>query len=332
MAKKKIFTIGNSLTQALTDTAVAASNYSGELHVDIIPLRKIELDPNNPRDLVLNFTDLYDGLSHDDELYNRKKNEKETLKSISNSIKEQGIINPILVYKHGDKYQLVAGERRTLASILAGKDDIPAKILTSKPNKLKLSILQWIENVEREDLSLWERIRNLEKIFTAYAEEQKKTIDQITPTEFSQVIGCSLQQGINYKNIMSAPQKLRSLIQNNQIKNIEKVALIAKAPPKMQDELITACLKGATLKELKKLTTIEIMESSLEKEKRGRLLTKVNFGVTQNINVAKIIIQSVLKNDSFSFLNAKLHRIEWTDYKSVTKAFKFLIKTLEEKA
>ena len=62
MAKKKSFAIGSSLTQALTDTVSAAKSHSGELHVEIIPLRKIELDPDNPRDLVLSFSGLSEGL------------------------------------------------------------------------------------------------------------------------------------------------------------------------------------------------------------------------------------------------------------------------------
>ena len=65
-----------------------------------------------------------------------------------------------MVYKLGEKYRLVAGERRTLASII-GQDRYSAKILDSKPTDLKISLLQWIGNVERSDLSLWERLKIL---------------------------------------------------------------------------------------------------------------------------------------------------------------------------
>ncbi len=331
MAKKKTFTIGSTLTQALTDTVVAAKNYSGELHVEIIPLRKIELDANNPRDLLLNFSDLYNGLSKADSQYKRKNHEKEALKSIAESIIKQGVINPITVYKVDEKYRLIAGERRTFASILAGKEDIPAKILADKPSPLKLSLLQWIENVEREDLSLWERIRNLEKILEAYSKTQHKKIDTITPTELSQLITCSLQQAVNYKNILSASAKLRSCVQNNQIKNIEKTALIAKAPCKQQDLLIEKCLNGATLKELKHLIQSPQPDKNLSKsERRGRQLSRVNFGTTSKVSVAKTIIQSVLSNKHFSHVHQALGDILWDDYKSVTEAFKMLVKKLEE--
>ncbi len=330
MAKKKSFSIERSLSQALTDTVIAAKNYTGELHVEVIPLRKIELDSGNPRDLTLSFRDLYEGISDDDKLYKQKSCEKDALRSMANSVKEQGIINPVTVYKDGEQYRLIAGERRTLASILAGKEDIPAKILTSKPNQLKFSLLQWIENIEREDLSLWERMRNLKKIFEAYAEKQQKTVGQITPTELSPLIGSSLQQAINYKNIMGASAKLHALIQNNQIKNIEKAALIAKAPVKTQDILIEACLKGVTLKELKKIVNDKkSIKHNIEKEKRGRQATRVNFGTTKDMNVAKAIIQSVLRDENFSRFTRELGEIVWEDYKSLTEAFKTLVKMLE---
>ncbi|MEM1003527.1 MAG: ParB/RepB/Spo0J family partition protein, partial [Bacteroidota bacterium] len=196
---KKSFKIKENLAEALGDTVNSAKNNAGELYVEIIPLRKIELDPDNPRDLALSFEDLYQGISNQDETLERKNTEKEALASLTKSIKEQGIINPIVVYKYHDRYRLIAGERRTLASILAEKADIPAKVLTSRPDQLKLSLLQWIENIEREDLTLWERLRNLEKILSAYAQSKQKKVADTSPTELSQLLGCSLQQGINYR-------------------------------------------------------------------------------------------------------------------------------------
>src|SRR3990167_6261347 len=158
MAKKKVFTIGNALSQGLEETIESAQNYSSELRIDVIPLKKIELDPANPRNMALTMIDVQSGISDSDKERTRKMVELESLHSIANSIKTQGIINPVTVYKHGDKYRLIAGERRTLASILAGKTDIQAKILDSQPDELKISLLQWIENIERSDLSLWERL------------------------------------------------------------------------------------------------------------------------------------------------------------------------------
>ena len=69
---KKSFKIRGGLAEALDDTVTTAKNNAGELHIEIIPLRKIALDPDNPRDLALSFQDLYEGLAKDDEQLERK--------------------------------------------------------------------------------------------------------------------------------------------------------------------------------------------------------------------------------------------------------------------
>ena len=141
MAKKKVFQISDALADGLEQTITAAHNYSGELRIDVIPIKKIETDPDNPRDLKLDFNDIYQGILESDENFTRKTEELANLQTLANSIRSQGIINPIVVYKYGEKYRIVAGERRTLASILAGKSEIQAKILDNKPNDLKISLL-----------------------------------------------------------------------------------------------------------------------------------------------------------------------------------------------
>jgi ParB/RepB/Spo0J family partition protein len=74
----------------------------------------------------------------------------ETLKSLAVSIKEKGVLQPILVKKIGDDYKIVAGERRFLASQEAGLTEIPACILDDKDNEKEI---QLIENTQREDLN-----------------------------------------------------------------------------------------------------------------------------------------------------------------------------------
>ena len=212
MAKKKVFQISEALTEGLEETITAAHNYSGELRIDVISIKRIEVDPENPRDLAINTDDLYRGLSESDPDYIRKSEELSSLQTIANSIRDQGIINPIVVYKYGDKYRLVAGERRTLASILAGRQDIQAKILDTKPNELKIRLLQWIENVERSDLTLWERLRNLEKIAVTYATKKNISTEQVTITELSNLIGCSKPHAMNYKAVLMAEDVIMIIV------------------------------------------------------------------------------------------------------------------------
>lgn len=333
MAKKKVFSIGRALSQGLEETIESAQNYSGELRIEIIPLKKIELDPDNPRDLLITMTDVENGIGNSDINKTRKNEELASLRSIANSITSQGIINPITVYKFGDKYRVIAGERRTLASILAGKSDIQAKILESKPDDLKVSLLQWIENIERSDLSLWERLTNLEKIVDAYCVSKKIQKNRITIEELSNLIGCVKSHAMNYKTLLNADGKLKQLIAENKIKNLEKAALISDIKfENLKQEAVDACLNGATLKQLK-----AIAEKSTHKiigvqpiEGRGRKTSAINFGVTKNISVARAIIEPLLKNGNLAHVAPSIEKIDWSNARSVTEVFKQILKTLEK--
>lgn len=333
MAKKKIFSLSENLASGLEETISAAQQYSGELQIDVIPIRKIETDPDNPRDLAVGFEDLFQGLKESDPDHLRKLMEVSSLQSMSHSIKEQGIINPIVVYKYGEKYRLVAGERRTLASILAGKLDIQAKILSSKPSELKISLLQWIENIERADLSLHERLRNLEKMVSVYTRSKGMPAHQMTATELSDLIGCGKSQALSYKAVLNAEPELKQLILENKIKNLEKAAVIADIPSKtVKQHVINACLEGATLKKLKTMAEQgqQKMKKPASAEKRGRQASTVQFGGTKNMNVAKIIIDSILKNEALMHMTEQFKQREWNDYKTMSETFKHLLKKLEE--
>lgn len=336
MAKKKVFQISNTLTEGLEETIIAAHNYSGELRIDVIPIKRIEVDPDNPRDLTLTFDDLYHGVSESDSNHLRKTKEIANLQTITNSIREQGIINPVIVYKFGEKYRLVAGERRTLASILAGKSEIQAKILDSKPSDLKVSLLQWIENVERTDLTLWERLVNLEKILATYRTKKGTSLKEMTATELSRLIGCTKPHAINYKAVLEADDDIKLLIRDNKIRNLEKAALISNTPSfEMKKHLIDACLSGEPLKKLKMIAVqqerqVKTLVRMRVIEKRGRQSSSVNFGTTKNIRIAKLILDSILKNHSLAHIVASFSNTDWNDIKSINDSFKLLLMKLEE--
>ena len=333
MSKRKSFTIGLALAQGLEETIESAQNHSGELRVDVLPLSKVEVDPDNPRDLSLRMEDIRHGIASNDIDHARKVLELESLQSLANSIQSQGIINPITVYKHGERYRLIAGERRTLASIVAGKSDIQARILDSKPDELRVSLLQWIENIERSDLSLWERLRNLEKIVAAHLKAKKTPADSITVTELSQLIGCSKPHAMDYKAVLDSDDQIRRLIHDDKIRNLQKASLIAGlANQEAREMAIDACINGATLKQLKSLS-FQVKSKPVKQkviEKRGRQTLAIQFGATKNVNVAKTILDAVLQSQTTSHLSHHFDDIDWSNYRSVADAFKTLLKQLEK--
>jgi ParB family chromosome partitioning protein len=336
MPKIKSFGIGRSLAEGLVETMRSAHAYAGELAIEVIPLQKLNLDPENPRNLSICLEDLPLGPDKNDPLYSKKNDEKKSLQTMVESIKRDGIINPIVVYKFGEYYRLIAGERRVLASKIAEKDAIPARILDKKPTPLKLSLLQWAENIEREDLSLWERITNLEKIVNAYVKDSTSNKD-ITPTLLSQIIGCSLPHAMNYYALLQAGDSIKQHIKTNKIKNLEKAALISKVDnPTLQQKIIEICIKGATLKQLKekieeqKKTLTMLTTKKLVNTHRGRKATKVNLGMTNELGVAKYIFDCILKNSTeYNLNNEEFSAINWNDFYSVNLVFKKLLNKIE---
>lgn len=333
MAKKKSFSISNALSAGLEETIGAAHGYSGELQVDVIPLRKIDLDPDNPRELALTFADVSQTLQLEDPLYARKSEELASLASLAESIRRQGIIHPVTVYKHGEGYRLIAGERRTLASWLAGKGDIQARILSEKPDPLKVSLLQWIENVERSDLSLWERLRNLKKIVEAAQAVRGETGQPVTVTGLSQLIGCSKPQAMLYKAVLEADEDLMSLIRKQQIRSLEKAAFLAGVEDsEIRTQLTHAVIEGLPLHKLKGRVKqyATDRQAVAHRERRGRIPLVIQLGSTRNMKVARVLLDSLLAHSNIRNLLDDVQTMDLRDPKIMAHAFKLLIKKLEE--
>jgi len=193
--------------------------------------------------------------------------------------------------------------------------------------------LQWVENIERSDLTLWERINNLEKITNAYAKVNHIKPQEISISDLSILIGCVKSHAMNYKIILEADEELKCLIAENKIKNLEKAALISGIKShEVRLQAIVACINGATLKQLKLMVEQyrRVNSSKSLIEKRGRQTKTVNFGVTNNVSVAKVVIESILNNSALGHITPPFKNIDWHNHRSLSTTFKQLLKTLEK--
>jgi len=111
----------------------------------------------------------------------REKFEEKDLNELAQSIKEHGVINPIVVRKIGDKYEIVAGERRHKASILAGKNLIPA--IVANINDYESAEIALIENIQRKDLTPIEEAKTYQTILKIGALTQDKLAQRMGKTQ-----------------------------------------------------------------------------------------------------------------------------------------------------
>ena len=139
----------------------------------------------------------------------RKIFEKDSLYELSNSIKERGIIQPLVVRKsknESNKYELIAGERRWQAAQTAGLNEVPVIVLDA--DNLKSLELAIVENVQRKDLNPIEEANGYKSLIDEFSYDQEKV---------SKFIGKSRSHVANYLRLLTLPEEVIKLISENKI-------------------------------------------------------------------------------------------------------------------
>ena len=139
----------------------------------------------------------------------RRQFVKESLEELTNSIKEQGVIQPIVVRpdkSSSGKYEIIAGERRWLASQNAGLHEVPVVILDVDDVKsLEFAI---VENVQRKDLNPIEEARGYQRLVNDFGYNQEK---------LSQFIGKSRSYIANSLRLLSLPEDVLSMVEQENL-------------------------------------------------------------------------------------------------------------------
>jgi len=139
----------------------------------------------------------------------RKIFDEQTLEDLTNSIKERGIIQPIIVRKSADdksKYEIIAGERRWLAAQKAGLHDVP--VVIAEADDLKSLEFAIVENVQRNDLNAIEEARGYQRLIQEFSYDQEKV---------AQFIGKSRSHIANHLRLLELPREVLKLIETKKI-------------------------------------------------------------------------------------------------------------------
>lgn len=113
----------------------------------------------------------------------RRQFPAEELEQLAASIREAGLLQPVVVRRLGAGYELVAGERRLRAARLAGLDEVPAVVVQAGP--AESAVMALVENLQRSDLSYWEEAegyRRLMKDFSLTQEDVARRMGKTQPT------------------------------------------------------------------------------------------------------------------------------------------------------
>ena len=163
----------------------------------------------------------------------RKVFDQEALQDLASSIREHGVIQPVLLRPAKTGYELVAGERRWRAARLAGLKQIPAIVrdLTDKQNMF----YALIENMQREDLNSIEEARGMEEMMNAFGLNQEET---------AKTIGKSRSYVTNALRLLRLPQEVQDMVMDGRLSAGHARAIAGLEGEDLQTEAAVKCVEN----------------------------------------------------------------------------------------
>ena len=181
---------------------------------------------NNDADIANGVLEIEIGLIDRNEEQPRKNFDEKALKELAQSIKQHGIIQPLILQKNGNRYQIVAGERRFRAARLAGLKKVPAII--KEYTEQEMSEISIIENLQREDLNPIESAKAIARLIEQFNLTQEVVADKI---------GKSRPAVANTLRLLTLPEEIIKYIEAGKLSAGHARTLIAVEDKKKMLEL-----------------------------------------------------------------------------------------------
>lgn len=226
----------------------------------------------------------------------RKKFDEEALEDLAESIKKYGVIQPIIVCKKDDYYQIIAGERRWRAAKKAGLTEMPAIVREYDDRKNKEIAL--IENIQREDLNPIEKAHGYRTLMDEYG---------LTQQQLSDTLGISRSSIANTVRILNLDQRVIDLAIEGKLTEGHCKALLAITDSEKQYDMAKRMADtGATVREIEQRTQLkkkakkkdekyEAIYRDIEDTFQGFFGTKVKLDVGKR--KGKIVIEYTSNED-----------------------------------
>jgi len=187
----------------------------------------------------------------------RKNFDEESLRELSESIKQVGILQPLLVVRHNNGYKLIAGERRWRAAKMAGLQEVPAIILDNS-SELNLRAIQLIENLQRQDLNPIEEAKAFQDLIKNHS---------LTHEKLAEILGKSRAYVSNALRLLNLEASVLELVAKGLISVGHAKVLVSVSSSVAQKSLAKKILSaGLSVRELE-----EIVKRSLPLD-RGLLV------------------------------------------------------------
>ena len=235
----------------------------------------------------------------------RKTFNDDALKELAESIREFGVIQPLLVRSVDDQYQLVAGERRLRASKIAGLDAVPAII--KELNDKEMAEIAMIENLQREDLHFLEEAEGFQQLLVNFG---------FTQDVLAKRMGKSQSTVANKLRLLKLSQAVRkNLFENNLTERHARALLKLPNEAKQIEALTVICEKSLNVKDSETLIQEMLDELSAENDKKKPKQNVVR--VIRDVRIFLNTIQNVVGEMKKSGLKVKVKQEQDDEYITV---------------
>ena len=178
------------------------------------------------------------------------------LEELAQSIRENGVITPLTLRKNGEKYQIIAGERRWRASRLAGLKEVPAQVIEADDRTA--FALGLIENLQRQDLDPMEEAAGYKTLMEDCGMTQEQAAERV---------GKSRPAVANALRLLQLPEHIAALVSDRELSAGHGRAVLSLKDPVKQDKLVQLILQdNLSVREAEKLAA-QLQKDAPEKEK-----------------------------------------------------------------
>ena len=198
---------------------------------------------------------------------------EEALNELADSIKQYGVIQPILVRKFKNGYELVAGERRWRAARKAGLKSVPA--IVRELSEQQNSLVALLENMQREDLNIIEEAQGISSLMTDYGLSQE---------EAAKAVGKSRPYVTNALRILKLPKEVQELVENKALSTGHAKAIAGLSGKDLQISVARrASREGWSVRKIESFAVVKKGKTTAKKAKRDSAFAEVEEKLTQTI-------------------------------------------------
>ena len=210
---------------------------------------------------------------------------KDKLNELTNSIKKQGVLSPILVRELGlNEFEVIAGERRLRASKMAGLETIPCLVDQKKDQDALISAL--IENLQREDLNPVEEARGLDRLKREFG---------LTQDEVATSTGKARSTIANSLRILSLPSSVLDMLSSGLIEKGHAKLLASMSPEEAERIAIKTAKESLSIKDLNNLVSKKTQNKTQKNKQKNTDLLNIEKEMSESFG-HKIEIETKNKN------------------------------------